>query len=41
MPKMLTLWLDLASRAVVASDLPDIIRVRQDRLSKMTQIMGI
>jgi len=43
MPKMLTIWLDNASRATVTSEMlsSDIIKLRQDRLSKMTQIMGI
>jgi len=41
MPKMLTIWLDLASRSMVTSDPPEVIRLRQDRVSKMTQIMGM
>lgn len=41
MPKMLTVWLDVASRATLTSDPPDVIRLRQDRLNKMTQIMGL
>lgn len=41
MPKMLTIWLNNASRATITSDSPDINRVRQERLIKMTQIMGI
>jgi len=41
MPKMLTIWLDNASRATITSDPSDIIKIRQDRLLKMTQIMGI
>ncbi|XP_011329801.1 serine/threonine-protein kinase ATR isoform X3 [Ooceraea biroi] len=42
MPKMLTTWLDLASRAMGTSDLdPEISRLRQDRVSKMTQIMEV
>lgn len=40
MPRMLTIWLDFASRATVTSDALDIVNIRQDRLSKMTQIMG-
>lgn len=40
MPKMLTIWLDLASRAMVATDPPEVTRLRQDRVTKMTQIMG-
>lgn len=39
MPKMLTVWLDLASRAAITSDPVDIQRCRQDCLSKMTKIM--
>ncbi|XP_018347657.1 PREDICTED: serine/threonine-protein kinase ATR-like [Trachymyrmex septentrionalis] len=41
MPKMLTIWLDNASRATVISDPSDIIKLRQDRLLKMTQIMEV
>ncbi|KAL0107168.1 hypothetical protein PUN28_015590 [Cardiocondyla obscurior] len=41
MPKMLTIWLDNASRATITSDPPDVIKLRQDRLSKMTQIMDV
>ncbi|XP_012230547.1 serine/threonine-protein kinase ATR [Linepithema humile] len=41
MPKMLTVWLDVASRATLASDPPDVIELRQDRLTKMTQIMEV
>ncbi|KAG5348071.1 ATR kinase, partial [Acromyrmex charruanus] len=41
MPKMLTIWLDNASRATITSDPPDIIKLRQDRLLKMTQIMEV
>lgn len=41
MPKMLTVWLDVASRATITSDPLDVVRLRQDRLLKMTQIMGI
>jgi len=43
MPKMLTIWLDNASRTTITSEMlpSDIIKLRQDRLSKMTQIMGI
>ncbi|XP_020296818.1 serine/threonine-protein kinase ATR [Pseudomyrmex gracilis] len=41
MPKMLTVWLDVASRATNTSDPPDVVRLRQDRLSKMTQIMDV
>lgn len=41
MPKMLTIWLDHASRATITSDPADIVKLRQDRLIKMTQIMGI
>ncbi|KYN10085.1 Serine/threonine-protein kinase atr [Trachymyrmex cornetzi] len=41
MPKMLTIWLDNASRATIMSDPPDIIKLRQDRLLKMTQIMEV
>lgn len=41
MPKMLTIWLDNASRATIISNSPDINRVRHERLLKMTQIMGI
>ncbi|XP_011699804.1 PREDICTED: serine/threonine-protein kinase ATR isoform X2 [Wasmannia auropunctata] len=41
MPKMLTIWLDHASRATITSDPPDIIRLRQDRLLRMTQIMEV
>ncbi|XP_018056134.1 PREDICTED: serine/threonine-protein kinase ATR [Atta colombica] len=41
MPKMLTIWLDNASRATIISDPPDIIKLRQDRLLKMTQIMEV
>ncbi|XP_011875240.1 PREDICTED: serine/threonine-protein kinase ATR [Vollenhovia emeryi] len=42
MPKMLTIWLDNASRAAITSNLPeDIIRLRRDRLFKMTQIMEV
>lgn len=41
MPKMLTVWLDLASRATTASDPIDVIRFRQDCLSKMTKIMDV
>ncbi|XP_025264576.1 serine/threonine-protein kinase ATR [Camponotus floridanus] len=41
MPKMLTIWLDHASRTTITSDPADVIRLRQDRLSKMTQIMEV
>ncbi|TGZ48346.1 Serine/threonine-protein kinase ATR [Temnothorax longispinosus] len=41
MPKMLTIWLDNASRATITSGSEDIIKFRQDRLSKMTQIMEV
>ncbi|KAL6262489.1 hypothetical protein P5V15_007574 [Pogonomyrmex californicus] len=41
MPKMLTIWLDNASRATITSDPPDIVKFRQDRLLKMTQIMEV
>ncbi|XP_025986385.1 serine/threonine-protein kinase ATR [Solenopsis invicta] len=41
MPKMLTIWLDNASRATIASDKADITQLRRDRLSKMTQIMEV
>lgn len=42
MPKMLTIWLDNASRATVTHSVPpDILQLRKDRLSKMTHIMGI
>lgn len=39
MPKMLTVWLDLASRATITTDPIDVVRPRQDCLSKMTKIM--
>ncbi|XP_014472413.1 PREDICTED: serine/threonine-protein kinase ATR-like isoform X2 [Dinoponera quadriceps] len=39
MPKMLTIWLDFASRAAIASDPADIARSRQDCLAKMTKLM--
>ncbi|XP_028046695.1 serine/threonine-protein kinase ATR isoform X2 [Monomorium pharaonis] len=41
MPKMLTIWLDNASRATITTDPSDIIQLRRDRLSKMTQIMEV
>ncbi|KMQ96860.1 serine threonine-protein kinase atr-like protein [Lasius niger] len=41
MPKMLTIWLDHASRATITSDPVDVVRLRQDRLLKMTQIMEV
>ncbi|XP_032688955.1 serine/threonine-protein kinase ATR isoform X2 [Odontomachus brunneus] len=41
MPKMLTVWLDLASRATITTDPIDVIRSRQDCLSKMTKIMDV
>lgn len=40
MPKMLTIWLDNASRATVTSVPLEIIQLRRDRLLRMTQIMG-
>ncbi|XP_025157159.1 serine/threonine-protein kinase ATR [Harpegnathos saltator] len=39
MPKMLTVWLNLASRAAITSDPIDVVTSRQDCLSIMTKMM--